>query len=64
MSYDLLLFRAAPGVGLLEAATAVMESEQDDVNPGPIDPATDARKQALESALRKLDPSLETFVFD
>ena len=64
VSYDLLLFRAVPGVGLLEAATAVMESEQDDVNPGPIDPTAEARKRALESALRALNPSLESFVFD
>ena len=64
MSYDLHLFRNVAGGDPVAAATASLELDSDDLNPGPIDTAAEVRKKALVSALQAANPKLAPFRFD
>jgi hypothetical protein len=63
VSYDLYLVRS--GTSAPAAAQLVLENtDADDPNPGPIDPAAEERKSHLVAALRRVNIGLEPFIFD
>jgi len=63
MSYDLYLLQRVPGEDPLETAAAQLDSESEEINPGPLDPAAEARKEMLSRALMNANSSLERFQF-
>ena len=64
MSYDLHLFRSSAGADLERSATASYEAVEDDMNPGPVNPKLEERKQRIAAALMAENPLLQPFVFD
>lgn len=65
MSYDLHLFRPVPGTDLAAAAESSLDAAEDAAeDPGPPDPAAEARKRELVDALRRVNPVLTPFQFD
>jgi len=53
MSYDLHLIPARAGTAPLSAARALLEQDEDEINPGPAVPEKEARKARLADALRQ-----------
>jgi len=63
MSYDLHLIVRSSGTDLLQKSRADMESENDELNPGPPVPEKEERKRNLADRLMRANPDLEQFAF-
>jgi hypothetical protein len=63
MSYDLYLFRLAPGQAAKDQIRAVMLAEEAE-DPGPIDPAAENLKSEIAQALTAAWPWMKPFAFE
>ena len=64
MSYDLHLFRPAPGTELLETARASSGEDAEELNPGPVVPEKEQQKRQNAALLQIANSQLEIFPFD
>ncbi len=64
MSYDLLLFPRREGEDPESTARALLADESEEINPGPVVPEKEQRKEAVKMALQAANPRLEQFPFD
>jgi len=63
MSYDLYMFERT-SVGCIITSPSELLEKIDEIEPGPLDPAKEARKREVADALLRADPDLEVFELD
>ena len=64
MSYDLYLFLEVADGDQLNTARSKLNVESDVINPGPLNPDSEAQKQTLMTALIVENPQLQPFEFE
>jgi hypothetical protein len=63
MSYDFHLVPRTSTGDVVARARALLEAQSEEVNPGPVVPAKEAKKRQLADALIEANPQLESFAF-